>query len=66
MADRITYFVDVILPISIPNAYTYRVPYELNDNVQIGKRVIVPLGRSKYYTAIVKSVHENIPQNYLL
>ncbi len=64
MSERITYFVDVVLPLSIPNTYTYRVPYELNDSIAVGKRVIVPLGRSKYYTAIVKSVHEQIPQKY--
>ena len=64
MSERITYFVDVILPLSIPNTYTYRVPYELNQDIGIGKRVIVPFGKAKYYTAIVKDVHEEIPQNY--
>jgi len=64
VSERITYFADVILPLSIPNTYTYRVPFELNDTIAIGKRVIVPLGRSKYYTGIVKSVHETVPQKY--
>lgn len=64
MSERITYFVDVILPLSIPNTYTYRVPYELNEEIGIGQRVIVPFGRAKYYTAIVKDVHEEVPQNY--
>ena len=64
MSDRITYFVDVILPLSIPNTYTYRVPFELNNSIAEGKRVIVPLGKSKYYTGIVKNLHENIPKNY--
>jgi len=64
MAERITYFVDVILPLSISNTYTYRVPFELNNQVSPGKRVIVPFGKSKYYTAIISSVHEEIPKNY--
>ena len=64
MTERITYFVDVILPLSIPNTYTYRVPYELNEAIGIGKRVIVPFGKAKYYTAIVKDVHEEVPKNY--
>ncbi|MBN4072738.1 primosomal protein N' [Crocinitomix catalasitica] len=64
MPERITYFVDVILPLSIPNTYTYRLPYELNDQIDIGKRVIVPFGKSKYYTAIVRKVHEEVPQKY--
>ena len=64
MTERITYFVDVILPLSIPNTYTYRVPFELNEEIAIGKRVIVPFGKAKYYTAIVRDVHEEVPQNY--
>ena len=31
VADRITYFADVILPLSVPNYYSYRVPHELKD-----------------------------------
>ncbi len=64
MSERLTYFVDVILPLSIPNTYTYRLPFELNDQISEGKRVIVPFGKSKYYTAIVRRVHEEVPQNY--
>ena len=60
-SNRKTYFVDVILPLSVPNYYSYRLPFELNNLVKVGQRVIVPLGRNKLYTAIVKKVHENIP-----
>lgn len=64
MAERTTFFVDVILPLSIPNTYTYRVPFELNLQIEPGKRVIVPFGKSKYYTGVVKTVHENVPKEY--
>jgi len=64
VSERITYFIDVILPLSVPNTYTYRLPFALNDSIQIGVRVIVPFGRSKLYTAIVVKIHEEIPQNY--
>lgn len=64
MSERITYFVDVILPLSIPNTYTYRLPFELNQSITIGKRVIVPLGRAKFYTGIVKRIHQTVPKNY--
>ena len=60
-SNRKTYFVDVILPLSVPNYYSYRLPFELNNLVKVGQRVIVPLGRNKLYTAIVNNVHENIP-----
>ena len=64
MAERLTLFVDVILPLSITSAYTYRVPFELNVEICEGKRVIVPFGKSKFYTAIVSKVHEEIPKKY--
>lgn len=32
--------------------------------VQVGCRVIVPFGRSKYYTAIVSRIHEEKPEGY--
>jgi primosomal protein N' (replication factor Y) len=64
MSERVTYFVDVILPLSIPNTFTYRVPFELNSEIGIGIRVIVPFGKSKYYTAIIRKIHEEVPTKY--
>ncbi|MBL7897881.1 MAG: primosomal protein N', partial [Crocinitomicaceae bacterium] len=64
MAERITYFADVILPLSIPNTYTYRIPFDLNHLADPGKRVVVPFGKSKYYTGIIRRVHENVPKEY--
>ena len=59
---RVTHFVDVLLPQPLPALFTYRVPYEMNDLVGFGVRVIVPFGRSKLYSALVVRVHENAPQ----
>jgi primosomal protein N' (replication factor Y) len=64
LSERITYFVDVVLPLSIPNTYTYRLPYELNSHIKTGIGVIVPFGRKKLYTAIVAKIHEEVPKNY--
>ncbi|MFT6981751.1 MAG: primosomal protein N' (replication factor Y) [Crocinitomicaceae bacterium] len=64
MSERKTLFVDVILPIPIRKEFTYRVPFELNDAIFTGARVVVPFGRSKLITGIITSVHENIPQEY--
>ena len=63
-ADRITLFADVILPLPLPRLYTYRVPYELNDNVVIGGRVIVQFGAKKTLSCIVAAVHEQAPKEY--
>lgn len=48
---------DIILPIPIPVNYTYRVPKTLEKRVKEGHRVIVPLGKSKIHTGIVRKVH---------
>lgn len=63
--ERTTLFVDVIVPLAVPQKYTYRVPVELNDEVEIGKRVLVQFGKSKFYSAIVSKVHDKAPVDYV-
>lgn len=62
--ERKTYFADVIVPLGVPNKYTYRVPTELNDEIAVGKRALVQFGRTKLYTGIIYKVHETAPKNY--
>lgn len=59
---RITHFADVLLPLPLPSLFTYRIPYDMKNLVSFGKRVIVPFGRSKLYSALVVRVHEEAPQ----
>jgi primosomal protein N' (replication factor Y) len=62
--SRKTFFVDVILPLAVPNLYTYRVPFELNEAVSPGKRVVVQFGKGKLYSALIRQIHENPPKQY--
>jgi len=62
--DRITLFVDVLLPLPVPGTFTYRVPMELNNEIEKWKRVVVQFGKKKIYTAIVVHVHQKAPSNY--
>ncbi len=62
--ERKTYFADVIVPLAVPNKYTYRVPAELQDGLAIGKRALVQFGRNKIYTGIIYKVHETAPKTY--
>lgn len=64
MNERKTFFADVIVPLAVKNEFTYRVPYDMNDLIKSGMRVVVPFGKSKLYTAIVVKVHETAPPNY--
>lgn len=63
-SERETLFVEVVLPLSLAINYTYRVPFELNQAVAVGKRVVVQFGKHKIYTALVKSIGKNPPEHY--
>ena len=62
--DRETFFVEVILPLAIAKNYTYRVPFEMNGAVAIGKRVVVQFGKSKLYTAVIAGIGTRPPEKY--
>ena len=62
MDERVTYFVDVVLPLHLPQYYTYRVPLEYNDGIMVGQRVVVQFGGSKVYSAVVRKVHQQAPE----
>lgn len=53
-----SHFADIVLPLAVAGAYTYRLPKDLEDRVVVGSRVVVPLGKSKRYTGIVIRLHE--------
>ncbi|MEO6883297.1 MAG: primosomal protein N' [Bacteroidia bacterium] len=60
----ITLFADVILPIPVPNLYTYRVPQEWNEAIKEGQRVVVNFGKGKLYAALVRNIHQKAPEKY--
>jgi primosomal protein N' (replication factor Y) len=62
--EQETLFVEVILPLSLSINYTYRVPFELNDQVSIGKRVVVQFGKHRIYTALIKRIGHEPPAIY--
>ena len=53
------HYVDVILPLPLEGTFTYSLPEALADKVCLGVRVLVPLGKSKTYTAMAVRVHEH-------
>jgi primosomal protein N' (replication factor Y) len=54
-------YVDVILPLPLDGVFTYSVPPELERQVAVGYRVLVPFGRNKTYVGIVASTHGDSP-----
>ena len=57
-------YVDVLLPLALPGAFTYHVDPGHAGRVEPGKRVIVQFGRRKYYSAIIYRVHYDEPKEY--
>ena len=62
--ERLTLFAEVLLPISLPGTFTYRVPFVLNDQAKVLHRVIVPFGNKRITTGIIISLHEQAPVGY--
>ena len=48
--------VEVILPVPVPNMFSYTViPFQENE-VAVGKRVVVQFGKSKLYTGLIRRI----------
>ena len=52
-------FVDVIIPIAVPNLLSYHL--KVGMRLSIGQRVLVNVGKKKQYSAIVFRVHQQKP-----
>ena len=57
-------FADIILPLPVPKPFTYGLPSDLIKEATIGKRVIVPFGKTKFYTGIIHGLHSQPPLSY--
>ena len=62
MEERVTLFAEVLLPIAVPMVFTYRVPFAMNDDVAIGKRVVVQFGKSKIMSGLIIALSEVPPK----
>lgn len=54
-------YVDVLLPLPLEGFFTYELPGEWETKVVFGCRVLVPLGKSKHYVALVVDIHDRKP-----
>ena len=54
-------YVDVILPLPLDGLFTYSISDEMSRRVSLGIRVLVPLGKTKTYTAIAVRIHDTKP-----
>ncbi|HAS36033.1 MAG TPA: hypothetical protein DCS15_06070, partial [Flavobacteriales bacterium] len=54
-------FANLILPLAVKGSFSYLIPEGLKSRVQVGSRVLVQFGKSRFYTAIVHKVHTDEP-----
>lgn len=59
----ISYFAEVIIPLNLPQNYTWHIPQHFIKDVSIGTRVEVQL-KNKRYSGIVKSIHHEKPKAF--
>ena len=55
-------YVDVILPLPLEGVFTYSLPPDLQAKNLFGYRLLVPLGKTKTYTAIAVRCHDDKPE----
>lgn len=58
------FFVEVILPLSLPQTFTYRVSEAEFEFLKPGMRVAVSFGKTKFYTGLVMELHNVEPLLY--
>jgi primosomal protein N' (replication factor Y) len=58
------YFIEVIIPLSLPKTFTYKVSESEFFFIERGMRIAVPFGKSKIYTALVIDLHQTPPTLY--
>ncbi|HET9055958.1 MAG TPA: primosomal protein N' [Chitinophagaceae bacterium] len=54
-------YAEIIIPLALPKNYTWSIPERLNDQVKVGVRVEVSLGKNKKYAGIIKRLHIEKP-----
>jgi primosomal protein N' (replication factor Y) (superfamily II helicase) len=62
--ERLTLFAEILLPLPLAGTFTYRVPFEMNNDVIVGQRVVVQFGKKKIYTGLISSLHQKPPTTF--
>lgn len=58
------FFAEIIIPLAVSRTFTYLISEEEFNYLQPGVRVVVPFGKTKFYTGIVANLHQNSPLLY--
>lgn len=64
MEEHYVQYADIVLPLAVPQYYTYGIPENFRDRAQSGLRVIVALGKRRLYTGIIRRIHHTPPDGF--
>ncbi|HZG01768.1 MAG TPA: primosomal protein N', partial [Chitinophagales bacterium] len=59
-------YADILLPLAVPDAYTYSVPAKWRDKAKIGMRVEVQLGKKKIYSGIIAALKDSYDGTHVI
>ncbi|MCB0480522.1 MAG: primosomal protein N' [Flavobacteriales bacterium] len=59
-----TLFADIIIPLPLPQLFTYRIPTIYNEVAQERARVVVQFGKNKLYSGLIAKIHSTAPEHY--
>ena len=62
--QEVSFYVEVLIPLPVHSAFTYSVPQHLAGRVSVGKRVVVPFQRTKFYAGIVTKLMDQAPDGF--
>ena len=54
---------EIILPLPLKSNFDYRIPDDLKEQAEVGKRVLVVFGKQKIYTGVIKRLYESVDKN---
>lgn len=57
-------YAEVVIPLGVEGVFTYALSGELRSKVGPGSRVLLPFGKRRIYTGIVKSIVESAPEDF--
>lgn len=57
-------YAEVLLPLPLTGFFTYKVPHMMAEAIRPGCRVVVPFGRTKFYTGIVAGLTPRRPEGF--
>jgi primosomal protein N' (replication factor Y) len=57
-------FAQVIIPLAVGGTFTYAVPPSFQREIIPGNRVLVPFGKKRIYSAVVRTVTSTLPEGF--